>query len=200
MERDVGRRNAGASRLAWRILCAAPLLVGALFAAGCTTDGATGAGGATLAFESIDGPPRPVFDRLVQNLDAEAQKRRVAVVARDAVARYRVRAYLAAEVGEGRTAIKWVWDVYDGELRRAVRLSGEEPAGGKTADAWATADDEVLRRIAASGMRQLAAFLADPRAHAAAPVAAPQSPEPPAPPSTPDQGPIRVSVNAAARG
>ena len=38
--------------------------------------------------------------------------------------------------------IAWVWDVYDSNQQRALRLSGEEPAGkvGR-GDAWAAADD-----------------------------------------------------------
>ena len=55
-----------------------------------------------------------------------------------------------------------MWDVYDLDQRRAQRISGEEKTGGAGRGTWAAADDQVLRRIAKSGMDQLAAFLAAP--------------------------------------
>jgi hypothetical protein len=48
-----------------------------------------------------------------------------------------------------------VWDVYDRDQNRALRLSGEEQAGKGGRDAWATADDLVLRRIAQAGLTGL---------------------------------------------
>ncbi len=66
-----------------------------------------------------------------------------------------MRSYLAAEVNHGRTVIAWVWDVYDQNQQRALRLSGEEPAGKSGRDAWAAADDLVLRKIAQAGLSGL---------------------------------------------
>ena len=68
---------------------------------------------------------------------------------------YRVRSYLSAQVRHGKTTIAWVWDVYDRDQERAVRLSGEEPAGKGGRDAWATADDQLMRRIALAGLNGL---------------------------------------------
>ena len=51
--------------------------------------------------------------------------------------------------------IAWVWDVYDREQQRALRLSGEEAAGKAGRDAWAAADDLVLRQIAQAGLSGL---------------------------------------------
>jgi len=102
---------------------------------GCASGGPAGnafasaGSGATVAFESIDGPPPQVFDRMVNLLDSESKLRNVAIVSRDGTASYRVRSYLAAQVSRGRTTIAWVWDVYDRDQQRAIRLSGEEPAG-----------------------------------------------------------------------
>src|SRR4051812_49767492 len=90
---------------------------------------ASAGGGATIAFESIDGPPPQVFDRMVNLLDSESKLRNVAIVSREGSAGYRIRSYLAAQVSRGRTTIAWVWDVYDRDQQRAIRLSGEEPAG-----------------------------------------------------------------------
>ena len=100
----------------------------------------------TVAFESIDGPPPQVFDRMVSVLDSESKLRNLSIVSREGAASYRVRSYLAAQVIRGRTMIAWVWDVYDNNQQRALRLTGEEPAGKAGRDAWAAADDLVLRR------------------------------------------------------
>src|SRR6195952_3531039 len=115
--------------------------------------------GATVAFESIDGPPPQVFDRMVNMLDSESKLRNVAIVSREGSASYRIRSYLAAQVSRGRTTIAWVWDVYDRDQQRAIRLSGEEPAGKAGRDAWAAADDVVLRRIAQAGLTGLAGMI-----------------------------------------
>lgn len=150
-----------------RLVRAAAALVIASAAAGCVSTGNSpqnayaqmgggGSGTPTVAFESIDGPPPQVFDRLVGALDSESKLRNVSVVSRQNGAAYRVRSYLAAHVRGGRTTIAWVWDVYDRDQQRALRLSGEEPAAGKAGrDAWQQADDLVLRRIAQAGFTGL---------------------------------------------
>lgn len=135
------------------------LLVLLSLTAACTTSGSgpvatTGSFGPTVAFESVDGPPPQVFDRLVRALEAESTARSFTVVSREAQTSYRVRSYLSAQVRRGKTTIAWVWDVYDREQERAVRLSGEEPAG-KGRDAWAMADDQMMRRIALAGLNGL---------------------------------------------
>ena len=116
--------------------------------------------GSTVAFESIDGPPPEVFRKLVADLNAEASTRKIAVVSRDSAATYRVRGYVSALVERDKTTFAWVWDIYDTDKRRALRISGEEPAAaGKRRDAWAAADEHVLRRMARNGMDQMAGFL-----------------------------------------
>ena len=116
-------------------------------------------GGSTVAFESIDGPPPQVFDRMVGVLDSESKLRNLAIVSREGTASYRVRSYLSAQVVRGRTRIAWVWDVYDANQQRALRLSGEEPAGKAGRDAWAAADDMVLRKIAQAGLSGLSSMI-----------------------------------------
>jgi hypothetical protein len=120
---------------------------------------APGGSGATVAFESIDGPPPPVFDRMVNVLDTESKLRNLSIVSREGGASYRVRSYLSAQVVRGRTMIAWVWDVYDSNQQRALRLSGEEPAGKAGRDAWAAADDLVLRKIAQAGLSGLSGMI-----------------------------------------
>lgn len=150
-----------ASRFARAALLAASLcgLAGTL--GGCVTGGpadsyaSMGGGGGTVAFDSVDGPPPQVFDRMVSVLDSETKLRRTPVVSRDSGPTYRVRSYLSAQVRGGRTIIAWVWDVYDRNQQRALRLSGEELTGKAGRDAWAQADDVVLRRIAQAGLTGL---------------------------------------------
>ena len=79
-------------------------------------------------------------------LDSESKLRNLSIVSREGTASYRVRSYLSAQVNHGRTMIAWVWDVYDRDQQRALRLSGEEPAGKAGRDAWTAADDLVLRQ------------------------------------------------------
>lgn len=134
--------------------------------AGCNTDGQPSASiatpqGATVAFESIDGPPAGIFHKLVDDLNDEAQARRMAVVSRESPSIYRVRGYLSAHVRQDETSIAWVWDVYDPDQHRALRISGVEKAAGKHRT-WAAADDKILRDIARSSIEQLAAFLQAP--------------------------------------
>jgi hypothetical protein len=116
--------------------------------------------GATVAFESIDGPPSAQFQKLVQNLNDEAQARRLAVVARDKSSAYRVRGYLAANVAADETTVSWVWDVFDKNERRALRITGAETA--KSLQGWTAADDDMMKRVAHRSMDQLSAFLISP--------------------------------------
>ena len=177
------------------------MLAAALFAVSCALGGCAGGGGAasgsfamatsggsTVAFESIDGPPPHVFDRMVGVIDSESKLRNLQIVSREGGASYRVRSYLSAQVVRGKTMIAWVWDVYDNNQQRALRLSGEEPAGKAGRDAWAAADDLVLRKIAQAGLSGLSGMInGTPEAPQPAPAApslrgsAVASVEPPAP-------------------
>jgi len=154
--------------IAARAAIAAALLVAACALGGCAGGGAAASGsyamastggGPTVAFESIDGPPPQVFDRMVSVLDSESKLRNLSIVSREGGAAYRVRSYLSAQVVRGRTVIAWVWDVYDSNQQRALRLSGEEPGGKSGRDAWAAADDLVLRKIAQAGFSGLSSMI-----------------------------------------
>ena len=96
---------------------------------------------------------------MVNVLDSESKLRNLSIVSREGSASYRVRSYLSAQVSRGRTMIAWVWDVYDRDQQRALRLSGEEPAGKAGRDAWAAADDLVLRKIAQAGLSGLSGMI-----------------------------------------
>jgi hypothetical protein len=189
--RDTFATLFGASRIAPRTAIALALMVIACGLGGCAGGGAAsgafamaGGNGATVAFESIDGPPPQVFDRMVGVLDSESKLRNLQVVSREGTASYRVKSYLAAQVSRGQATIAWVWDVYDSGQQRALRLSGEEPAGKAGRDAWNAADDLVLRRIAQAGFSGLSAMI-----NGTAP------PDAPPPGTTPDRrGPAVASA------
>jgi hypothetical protein len=154
-------------------------------------------GGPTVAFESIDGPPPQVFERMVSVLDSESKLRSLQVVSREGSASYRVRSYLSAQVSRGRTTIAWVWDVYDRDQQRALRLSGEEPAGKAGRDAWAAADDLLLRKIAQAGLSGLSAMINGTAAEPPSPAPAPGRRGPAvasAAPSAPASGAYSVSA------
>jgi hypothetical protein len=161
----------------------AALMLGCAAAACATGSSVTGSLApdrkVTVAFESIDGPPPAVFQNLVQKLTDAAQAQRIPMVTHEGPADYRIRGYLAASVAGGQTAIAWVWDVYDAEGRRALRIEGEVPTGDGGHEPWSSADDVTLQRVAQAGMERLGAFL---RAPAEAP------------------GPAIASAEAAAAG
>lgn len=161
-EREAGSSSApsrtgrGLAAFAGMVLC---LALGA-----CQTDGSgmAGAGGRTLAFDTIDGPPPATFDKLVGQLSSEAEQRRVAVVSRNGSAAYRVKGYLALHVQKNKASVAYAWDVYDQNQNRVARVAGEEPAGtvkGGAANGWAACDDAVLARVANSSMASLAETL-----------------------------------------
>jgi hypothetical protein len=178
-----------------RAMIAAALFVVACALGGCAGGGAASGsfamatgGGSTVAFESIDGPPPAVFDRMVSVIDSESKLRNLSIVSREGGASYRVRSYLSAQVVRGKTMIAWVWDVYDNNQQRALRLSGEEPAGKAGRDAWAAADDLVLRKIAQAGLSGLSGMING----------APDAPQPAPAPSPSRRGSAVASVEPAA--
>jgi hypothetical protein len=177
-----------------------PALVSVIFAAallgGCNTAQqgspfASSSRGASIAFDSIDGPPPEIFQRLVRDLNAEAQTRRLTMVSRSEEAAYRVRGYLGAHSKASESSITWMWDVYDGERQRVVRLSGEEKIKGRHANPWTVLDEAAVQRIARNSMEQLGAFLASGNAVPAAQPAAAVEGSPEA------EGIIRISAPQA---
>jgi hypothetical protein len=144
------------------------LVLAALALAGCANNAdptGTGSipstGARTIAFESVDGPPRPVFDRLVAALSAEAERRSLPVVTHTGPATFRVRAYLATlvEKKKKQATLTWVWEVFDSSQNRAFRVAGEEALGTAGKDVWSQCDDALLLRVAARGFDELVARL-----------------------------------------
>ncbi|HLL26961.1 MAG TPA: hypothetical protein VKT73_04840 [Xanthobacteraceae bacterium] len=155
-----------------------------LLVAACQTDnGITGSIGQgvprAVAFESIDGPPPTVFERLVAQLNKEAEARKLPVVSRAAPNAWRVRFYLAARVQRKQATISWVGDVFDSRYDRAFRVSGEEPVSPARRDVWALADDAVLARIAAKSLEAIMGQMNAPEMQPSSPPAEPASRETP---------------------
>ncbi|HME30555.1 MAG TPA: hypothetical protein VKE53_11925 [Pseudolabrys sp.] len=165
MARSWDRRASGGllrvSRSTWLLATICTLVL-----AGCNRDNQAVSiaqpRGASVAFDSLDGLPPGQFRKLVQNLNDEAQTRRLAVISREQSSAYRVRGYLAVKVTKHQTTVSWVWDVFDQDEHRALRISGEETANVRYRDAWAAADDAMLSRIAHNSMERLATFLTSP--------------------------------------
>ena len=160
------RLAAGMLSAAYRVGHAIAAMLLTALVAGCSSGprpGPAAAGTApTVAFDSIEGPPVGVFNRLVDNLSSEAEAHQIAIVSREGRSQYRVRGYLAAQVVRGRTHIAWVWDVYDDDRLRTLRITGEEAGTRPGADPWDAADEAMLRRIARASMDRLAALLTNP--------------------------------------
>jgi hypothetical protein len=181
-------RTVTASRTArFALLFAMLSVVGGCASGGGGNASFAQADGPTVAFESIDGPPPQIFDRMVNLLDSEAKLRNLAVVSREGAAAYRVRSYLAAQIRGGKTTVAWVWDVYDRDQQRALRLTGEEQTGKSSGrDAWAAADDLVLRRIAQAGLSGLSGMING--------TTSPDPTPPPVPPAPGRRGPAIAST------
>jgi hypothetical protein len=177
MQGDGCRRIAGGAEIAPCLaLCLALPVLAACGSIGPTLEPSAQARDVSIAFESIDGLPRDVSPSLVRDLNEEAAALRIAVVPAGGEASYHLRGYLAARAEGSATAVAWAWDVYDTNLHRAFRLSGEERAGRTSPDQGrngAMADDALLRQIAHSGMEQLAGFMASAPAPAAPAAPAP---------------------------
>src|SRR5215831_2506061 len=102
-EASVHPNSAGGSRLRG---CLAALLLSVAAGAlgGCAGSGAMSGAfamaseGETVAFDSIDGPPAQVFEKMVGVLDSESKLRNVSIVSREGQAAFRVRSYLTAQV------------------------------------------------------------------------------------------------------
>lgn len=146
------RLRARVSRAHVIAACACLLLAACQTDDNLTTGSIDAAAPQAVAFDSIDGPPPEVFKRLVAQLSAQAESRKLPVVSRTGTAVWRVRLYLSAHVEKKQAGISWVGDVYDARLNRAYRVSGEEPLGPARKDAWALADNAVLAKIAANSL------------------------------------------------
>jgi hypothetical protein len=149
----------------------------ALSSAACTTTGGGLQTGqhSTVAFDRIDGLPPAVFDRYVRKLNDEAEAKRVPVVTREGFAPYRIKGYVSLWTRKREATISWVWEVFDSNGERVMRIAGDEKAGKAGRDPWQSVNDEVLARAARSGMEQLSVYFRG--SDAQAPAVASAAPE-----------------------
>jgi hypothetical protein len=131
--------------------------------------------GVPVAVESVDGLTAPVKTAFASELEAAATSRRVDLVGAGGEARYRVRGYVSTQTNaEGEPVLAFVWDVFDGEMRRAKRLAGSSPVRtapadrplGRSADPSAGLDKETLAKLASTSMDEIAAFIREAKAGA----------------------------------
>ena len=118
--------------------------------------------GVPISVESIGGAPPAVSGPFAGQLAQEAQARQMQIVSGTTPARFRVRGYLAAEPTEdGKTALSFVWDVFDTGKNRAQRVQGATINTARAgADPWASIDSATVSRAASDSMDAIATFLA----------------------------------------
>lgn len=141
-----------------------------VFLAGCNDLGAAlapstarvSAPGVPISVESIGGAPPAISGQFAGQLAQEAQARQMQIVVGTTPARFRVRGYLTAEPTEdGKTALAFVWDVFDIGKNRAQRVQGATVSSARAgADPWASVDAATLSRAASDSMDAIASFLA----------------------------------------
>jgi len=118
--------------------------------------------GVPITVETVDGAPPAVQTALTAALAKAAAAHQVSVVDDGEGARFRLRGYLTAYAADdGKTAVSYVWDLFDGSNRRAQRVTGFDEVAAEASDPWSGIDDEELQRIAGKSMDGIADFLAD---------------------------------------
>ncbi|MGL4975437.1 MAG: hypothetical protein ACRC56_09085 [Bosea sp. (in: a-proteobacteria)] len=149
---------------------AAVAAFGAIGLAGCNDLGGSlapptarvSAPGVPISVESIGGAPAGVSGQFATQLSQEAQARQMQIVGGTTPARFRVRGYLTAEPTEdGKTALAFVWDVFDKGNSRAQRVQGATVSSARAgSDPWAAVDAATVNRAASDSMDAIATFLA----------------------------------------
>jgi hypothetical protein len=122
--------------------------------------------GIPVAVESISGAPEALQAQFNNALASEASARQVELVdgkeAGKDKARFRIRGYLDAyATDDGKTALAYVWDVFDVQKRRAQRVQGASLRNAAAGDdPWAQMDQVTVARAASDSMNAIAGFLA----------------------------------------
>jgi hypothetical protein len=117
--------------------------------------------GVPITLEAVEGPPDAVRGALAAAFNQAAANHQVTVVDDSQSPRFRLKGYLTATTApDGKTALAYVWDVFDSANRRAQRVTGLEETGGDPADPWSRLDDRTLQRIASKSMDGIADYLA----------------------------------------
>jgi hypothetical protein len=118
--------------------------------------------GIPISVEAVEGPPDAVQSAFSAAFAQAAANHEVTIVDAGQAARFRLKGYLTADTAQdGKTALTYVWDVFDAANRRAQRVTGVEVTAGDPADPWSHVDDRALQRVAGKSMDGIADFLAD---------------------------------------
>lgn len=117
--------------------------------------------GIPVALISLDGGSETVRGQMQQALQSEAGSRKIEVVGADKNPRFKLRGYLDAyATSDGKTALSYVWDIYDSQKQRAHRVEGALPSGAPSGgEAWSGISQDALRQAASSSMNEIAGFL-----------------------------------------
>jgi hypothetical protein len=116
--------------------------------------------GVPVAFVSLQGAPETVTSRLSSAIAQQAARRDIIIVGIDGKPRYQMRGYVSAQPGaNGTIELAWVFDVYDGQRKRAQRISGQEPVRA-SGDVWSSLTEQDLQRVAFRSVDEIAVFLA----------------------------------------
>lgn len=114
---------------------------------------------AKFAFVRIAGAPSTHIIQFNRALDAEAAARNLTIVPEgDPSVTYLVKGYLSAIGDRGGTLLVYVWDVTDPSGRRLHRVTGQEPAGGSSADPWRGVSSDAVNTVAARTIDDLVAW------------------------------------------
>jgi hypothetical protein len=143
--------------------CLAPLWLGACQEVGFDASVPSRmAPGVPIIVETVEGAPAEVQTALSGAIAKAAAAHQVTVVDDNAAARFHLRGYLTAYAADdGKTALAYVWDVFDNANRRTQRVTGVEEMAANPSDPWSGIDDRELQRIAMKSMDGIADFLAD---------------------------------------
>jgi hypothetical protein len=136
-------------------LLAAALLTGCQTAADPFVTGSILAPTNTVAIDSIDGPPKEIFDRLVARMSAEAEARQYPIVSRLGTPNFRARLSFVPEIEGRNSRIAWTAEILDRAEQPVARLTGVEPLGRGRKDPWSRVDDATLGRIAAQTLAEI---------------------------------------------
>lgn len=118
--------------------------------------------GTLVALMSLEGAPADRLPRLSAALEREASARELRLMPAGSSAQYQIRVFVDAFANApGETTVSWTITVSDNMKRIAQRLQGAETIKRATqgGDAWAVADEALLRRTAAMGMDAVAAWV-----------------------------------------
>lgn len=114
---------------------------------------------APVTFAPIIGAPGKIAGDLTSQLEAEAKKQDIPVVAKGQPAQYTIRGYLAASKDRDGNKLAYIWDVTDQSGKRVHRILGEETAPSKGGEPWDSFDQAALQKIAGKTASDLAEWL-----------------------------------------